>query len=123
MAERVYRKDYDEGDGFEPGIYRYVCRECRGMGLVEEGGKVEDCPICAIARENGAAFDVVKRDITPTFAGRAASPAVASRCYVYELYKFVPSPAFPRARAKKVGTLDSEAAALILRDLYEAGIA
>ena len=119
--ERAYRKDRNEGDGFEPGIYRYVCRECRGLGLVEEDGKVEDCPICALARENGAAFDVVKRDVTPTFAGRAASPAVASRQYSYEVYKFVPAPAFPKARAKKVGALDSEGAALILRDLYEMG--
>ncbi len=105
------------------GTYRYVCRECRGLGLVEEDGKVENCPICAIARENGAAFDVVKRDVTPIFCGRAASPAVASREYSYEVYRFVPAPAFPEARAKRVGVLISEGAALILRDLYEAGIA
>ena len=105
------------------GTYRYVCRECRGLGLVEEDGKIEYCPICALARENGAAFDVVKRDITPTFAGRSASPAVASRQYAYEVYKFVPAPAFPKCRAKKVGTLDSEGAALILRDVFEMGIA
>ena len=112
-----------EGDGFLPGVYRYVCRECHGMGLVEEADKIEDCPTCALARENGAAFDVVKRDITPTFAGRAASPAVASRRYSFELYKFVPAPAFPKSRAKRVGALDSEGAALILRDLYEMGVA
>ncbi len=105
------------------GTYRYVCRECRGMGLVEEGGRIENCPICTIARENGAAFDVVRRDVTPVFSGRSASPAVASRQYSYEVYKFVPAPAFPKARAKRVGVLVSEGAALILRDLYEAGIA
>jgi hypothetical protein len=122
MAE-VYRKDRNEGDGFEPGIYRYICRECKGLGLVEEGGRVEDCGTCTLTRENGVAFDVVRRDITPIFSGRSASPAVASRQYVYEVFKFVPAPAFPKARAKRVGVLDSEGAALILRDLFEMGVA
>jgi hypothetical protein len=121
MATPSIDRGGGEGDGYLEGTYCYVCRECRGLGLVEEHGKVEDCPICAIARENGAAFDVVRRDVTPTFVGRTASPAVASRQYAYEVYRFVPAPAFPRARAKKVGTLDSEGAALILRDLFEMG--
>jgi hypothetical protein len=63
---------------------------CGGLGLVEEEGKLTDCPKCETAHRFGVAFELVRRNMTPVVPAseRLASPAVGAPSFVYEVWEF-----------------------------------
>lgn len=74
--------------------YRWICSTCKGFGLVadlDDDTKLADCPNCAFARQHGAAFEVVRRNVAPAIGcgERVASSAVHSQTN-YELWQFIP---------------------------------
>ncbi|MCA1740765.1 MAG: hypothetical protein LC740_18680 [Actinobacteria bacterium] len=70
--------------------YLWTCSMCGGLGLVEEEGKLVDCPKCETARRFGIAFELVRRNMTPVIPAteQFASPAVGAPSFVYEVWKF-----------------------------------
>jgi hypothetical protein len=81
--------------------HRWTCGWCDGLGVVgfpEDEGSLIDCPVCALARERGVVYEVLRRNTTPVVGPceRVASSAVMAPTFVYEVWEF--RPATKRAR-------------------------
>ena len=99
--------------------YLWTCSMCGGLGLVEEEGKLADCPKCETAHRFGVAFELVRRNMTPVVPAseRLASPAVGAPSFVYEVWEFF----IEEGTARRVVVEDKVGAAYIAKwDLEEA---
>ena len=106
-----------EVDTTESG-YLWTCSMCGGLGLVEEEGKLTDCPKCETAHRFGVAFELVRRNMTPVIPAseQLASPAVGTPSFVYEVWKFF----IEEGTARRVVVEDKVGAAYIAKwDLEE----
>jgi hypothetical protein len=99
--------------------YLWTCSMCNGLRLVEEVGKLTDCPKCETAHRFGVAFELVRRNITPVVPAseRLTSPAVETTRFVYEVWEFF----IEEGAARRVMVEDNVGPAYIAKwDLEEA---
>jgi hypothetical protein len=97
--------------------YLWTCGMCSGLWLVEEEGKLTDCPKCETAHQFGVAFELVRRNMTPIIPApeRLASPAVEAPSFVYEVWEFF----IAEGTARRVAVEDDVGTAYIAKWDFE----
>jgi hypothetical protein len=90
---------------------------CSGLRLVEEEGKLTDCPKCEMAHRFGVAFELVRRNMTAvvTVSERLVSPAVGAPSFVYEVWEFF----IEEGTARRVAVEDDVGTAYIVKWDFE----
>jgi hypothetical protein len=90
---------------------------CGGLGLVEEEGKLVDCPKCEAVYRFGVAFELVRRNMTPVIPAseRLASPPVEAPSFVYEVWEFF----IEEGMARRVAVEDDVGTAYIAKWDFE----
>jgi hypothetical protein len=103
----------------EPG-YRWSCGMCHDLRLIEdleEYGMLADCPKCETVYHHGVAFELVRRNMTPTISTteRLASPAGGAPSFVYEVWEFF----IEEGTARRVAVEDDVGTAYIAKWDFE----